>query len=208
MERKILLAEDHAIVIKGVKIIFETEFRNYTLDVVKNSAEMMRKLKTNNYEMAIIDLQLEDGDTFHLVGDILRLYRHLNVLIFTANPEEVYAQRLYKAGIKGYLNKITEDEEIARAIRQILDGKVYMSEVFKNILVANNTAKIKINISDILTTRELEVAHLMMQGAKAVDIGRELNMQPSTVATFKMKIFSKLNITNIIELKDLFKNFE
>lgn len=207
MSRKILLAEDHAIVIKGIKILFETEFKSYTLDVVKNSVDMIRHLKTDDYEMAIIDLQLEDGDTFRLVSELPKIYPQMIILVFSANPEELYAQRLYKAGIKGYLNKNADDEEIITAIRHTLNGHVYMSENFKSMIISNPFAKGKFNPLEKLSIRELEVANLLKIGKKTSDICNDLGMQSSTVATFKMKIFSKLNITNVIELKELFENY-
>lgn len=207
MSRKILLAEDHAIVRKGIKILFETEFKSYTLDVVKNSVDMIRHLKTDDYEMAIIDLQLEDGDTFRLVSELPKIYPQMIILVFSANPEELYAQRLYKAGIKGYLNKNADDEEIITAIRHTLNGHVYMSENFKSMIISNPFAKGKFNPLEKLSIRELEVANLLKIGKKTSDICNDLGMQSSTVATFKMKIFSKLNITNVIELKELFENY-
>ncbi|MEQ1675907.1 MAG: response regulator transcription factor [Chitinophagaceae bacterium] len=208
MAKKVLLAEDHSIVIKGVKIIFETEIKGYVLDVVKNSSDLLKYLKHNSYELAIIDLQLEDGDTFHMIGDILELYPHLNILVFTANPEEIYAKRLFKAGVKGYLNKLTDDEEINKAIRHTLSGNVYMSENFKSLMVGNPGTKGKLNVLDKLSPREMEVANLLKMGKKTSEICAELNVQSSTVATYKLKIFEKLGITNPIELKELFKNHE
>lgn len=207
MSRKVLLAEDHAIVIKGIKILFETEFKGYTLDVVKNSVDMIRSLKSNEYVMAIIDLQLEDGDTFRLVSDLPKIYPQMIIMVFSANPEELYAQRLYKSGIKGYLNKNADDEEIVRAITHTLNGHVYMSENFKSLIISNPFTKGKFNPLEKLSIRELEVANLLKIGKKTSDICNDLGMQSSTVATYKMKIFSKLNITNVIELKELFENY-
>lgn len=207
MEKKVLLAEDHAIVVKGLRMIFETGFKDYKLHTTRNSKELMRLLKNNSYALVIIDLQLEDGDMNHLIGDIFRIYPHLNILIFSANPEEVYAGGLFRAGAKGYLNKSADDEEIIKAIRLLLHGKLYMSENFKISLITKMRVNNKRDSIESLTTRQMEVAHLLKQGIKPSEIGRQLNLQPSTVATFKMKIFSKLKVSNIIELKDVFENF-
>ncbi|MBL7732446.1 MAG: response regulator transcription factor [Chitinophagaceae bacterium] len=205
---KVLLAEDHAIVIKGIKIIFEAEFRGYSLDIAKNSTELMRYLQKNTYAMAIIDLQLEDGDIFHLLPDIVSLHPSLDMLVFTANPEEVYAKRLFKIGVKGFLSKNAADEEITKAIRNILSGNVYLSESFKAILLNDFSVKNKSNLLHKLSARELEVANLLKKGLKTTDICKELNMQSSTIATHKNRIFAKLNISNIIELNELFDNLE
>lgn len=204
--KKVLLAEDHSIVIKGMTIIFETEFVDYDLNVVSNSSDLMNALKKEKFQLAIIDLQLEDGDTLHLVTDILRLYPELNILIFSGNPEELYAQKLYNKGVKGYLNKQTKDSEIIFALRQILDGKTYVSENFKRFLLRKDEgAK---NPFDKLSAREMEVLNLMLQGKRSLEICRELNLQKSTVATYKAKLFTKLQINNVLELKQLVNNYK
>jgi DNA-binding NarL/FixJ family response regulator len=204
--KKVLFAEDHSIVIRGMKILFEREFSQYQLDVVHNSIDMMNALKTNSYELAIIDLHLDDGDSLHLISTLLKLYPTLNVLVFSGNPEQIYAQKLYAEGVKGYLSKQTADEEIVFALKQLLDGKRYMSENFKKMLLAKKDAPE--NPIDKLTQREMEVLNLMVQGKRSSDICKELNLQASTVATYKVKLFSKLQVTNIIELSKLLESYK
>jgi two-component system invasion response regulator UvrY len=206
--KKILLAEDHSIVIKGISILFEAEFRDCTLDVVKNTGSLMNALKNNIYQLIIVDLQLEDGDTLHLVTDILSLYPHLNILIFSGNAEEIYAQKLYNDGVKGYLSKQSNDNLVIEAIKTTMQGNIYISEKFKNALLTENRNPSQVNMLEKLTSREMDVANLMQQGKRPSEICRELNLQSSTVATYKMKIYAKLNITNVIELKQLFLNYQ
>ena len=205
--KKVLLAEDHSIVIKGLKLTFETEFPGYALDIVKTSVDLMKALKATPYPMAIIDLQLEDGDTLHLITDLIRLYSELHVLVFSANPEALYAQKLYNAGVRGYLNKQSPDEEVVDAIRLILAGKTYLSENFKNIITSRKYGATTENPFEKLSDRETEVLNLLVSGKKPSEICQELNLQASTVATYKMKIFTKLNVKNVIELTQLTSNF-
>jgi DNA-binding NarL/FixJ family response regulator len=206
--KKVLLAEDHSIVIKGMKMIFEAEFTDCQLEVTKTIAGLMRALQANQFHVAIIDLQLEDGDTMHLITDIHRIYPDLKILVFSANPEELYAQRLYQEGIKGYLHKQTEDKEIIHAIRLIMEGKTYVSEHFKNYLLAAKDHHHRYdNPFEKLTLREMEVAHLLIQGNRSIEICRELNIQPSTTATYKAKIFQKLGVKNTLQLKELANTF-
>lgn len=204
--KKVLFAEDHSIVIRGMKMIFEREFKDYSLDIVSNSVDLMKALKNNNYELAILDLHLEDGDTLHLIGTILNIYTKLNVLVFSANPEELYAQKLYTEGIKGYLSKQTNDEEIISALSQLLAGKRYMSESFKEFLVTKKNSSA--NPFDKLTQREMEVLNLIIKGKRPMEICQELNLQSSTVATHKVNIFTKLNVKNVLELNQLVNNYK
>ena len=206
--KKVLLAEDHSIVIKGLKMTFETEFSAYRLETVRTSTDLMKTLRSADFDMAIIDLHLEDGDTLHLIADLVRIYPELKILVFSGNPEELYAQKLYNTGVKGYLSKQSPDEEVIDAIRQILNGKTYLSENFKDIITNRKYSSTVENPFDKLSHRETEVLNLLITGKKPSEICQELNLQASTVATYKMKIFTKLNVTNVVELAQLTNNFK
>jgi two-component system, NarL family, invasion response regulator UvrY len=205
--KKVLFAEDHSIVIRGMKMIFEREFKDCELEIVHNTTDLMNQLKSNEYELAIIDLHLEDGDTLHLISTILNLYNGLNVLIFSGNPEELYAQKLYKEGVKGYLSKQTSDDEIIFALKQLLEGKRYMSEGFKKFLLTKSDPSNN-NPFERLSQREMEVLNLMVKGKRPGEICQELNLQPSTVATYKLKLYAKLNVKNILELSQLMRSYK
>ena len=204
---KVLFAEDHSIVIRGMKILFETEFNTYSLDIVNNTSDLMNYLKKNVYHVAIVDLQLEDADTLHLITDIRNLYPDLNILIFSGNPEELYAQKLYNQGVRGYLSKQATDAEIIYALHQLFEGKTYMSETFKNFLLRSRDPANESPFSK-LSQREMEVLNLMIQGKRSSEICRELNLQASTVATYKAKLFTKLGVNNVLELKQLVSNYK
>lgn len=208
MVDKILIAEDHAIVINGIVQIFEADFGKFELETVKNGADLMEALKGKHFKMAIIDLHLKDGDSMHLITDIRSLYPELDIIVFSGNPEELYAQYLYQAGIKGYLSKDASDEEIISAVRLVLDGKTYISEKYKNFLIAKSLSRNNFeNPFTALSQREMEVAVLLMQGKRTGEICQELNLQPSTVSTYKIKLFGKLNVKNVLEMKQLMNNY-
>ena len=199
-----MIVEDHSIVIKGLKIIFEKEFVGYSPDIVSSMAEMMKALKNNDYCLTILDMQLEDGVSLNIIPDVIKLYPSLAILIFTGYPEEVYAQRLFSYGVKGYLNKNSEEREIIYALHTILAGKTYFSENYKNILLGKNENGYSTgNPFDLLSQRELETALLLLQGKRSSEICSELNIQPSTVTTYKIKIFTKLGVNNVVDLERL-----
>jgi DNA-binding NarL/FixJ family response regulator len=201
---RILFAEDHSIVVTGMKIIFQIHFPQWELEVVAKTTDLMDALKKNSYLMAIIDLQLEDGETYHLIADILRMYPKLNTLIFSTNPDEIYARKLYQVGIKGYLNKTTSDEEMVESIRQVAKGNLFISHRFRNYMSTIKPAK-NLNPIENLSHREMEILSLIMKGRKTSEISHDLNLQLSTVSTFKSRIFTKLKVDNIIELTQVMR---
>ncbi|MES2772775.1 MAG: response regulator transcription factor [Bacteroidota bacterium] len=206
--QKVLLAEDHGIVIKAIQIIFETDFRNYTLATVRNSKDLLQAVQQEDYALVIIDLELEDGNIVPLIHELLTLNPGLPVLIFSGKPEELYAQPLYANGIMGYLSKQAGDTEVMEALRTALTGKLYVSEKMA-AMMTNGPAKTSgTHPFENLSPQEMQVALLMQQGKKPSEICRELSLQSSTVATYKMKIFTKLNISNVIELNQIFINYQ
>lgn len=205
--KKVLLAEDHSIVVKGMKMMFETDIPDCRLDDVRTGADMMKALKNGGYQMAIIDLHLVDGDTLHLIADLTQLYPQLGILVFSGNPEELYAQKLYRLGVKGCLNKQSSDAEVLEAIRQVLAGKIFLSDRFKDIITNRQYGVAASNPFESLSHREMEVLNLLIEGKRTSEMSRELNLQPSTIATYKMKMFSKLGVANVPQLIKLVHNF-
>lgn len=202
--KRILIAEDHTIVINGLKLIVESQFRGYGLTVVSSMAELMKVLKNNEYNLAILDMQLHDGISLNIIPDVLKLYPSLPILMFTGYAEDVYAQRLFTYGVKGYLSKNSEEKEIIYALQTVLAGKMYFSEQYKSILLGKNESGASTqNPFDLLSPREMETALLLLQGKRSSQICSELNVQPSTVTTYKIKIFTKLGVNNVVDLEKL-----
>jgi two-component system, NarL family, invasion response regulator UvrY len=202
--QKVLMVEDHSIVMKGFRLLFEKNFGSYELDMVSSIAEMMMALKKHSYQMAVVDMQLEDGLSLNIIPDVVQLYPQLAILMFTGYAEDVYAQRLYSLGVKGFLNKNAEESEIMYALQTVLAGKTYFSESYKNVML-NRSSQQPTNKNPFsqLSNREMETALLMLQGKRSSEICSELNIQPSTVTTYKIKIFTKLQITNVVDLERL-----
>lgn len=180
-------------------------FNDVKLQVAESCNEMMNGLKSCSYDLAILDLQLSDALSMHLIPEIIKLYPTLPILIFSANPEELYAQKLYKDGVKGFLSKYADRSEIEYAITRILAGNIYMSDNFKHFLLSQNSGS-KSPLFGNLSQRETEVAMLLLQGKRTSEIGQELNLRASTVATYKMKIFTKLKISSVVGLEQIARN--
>jgi len=207
--KRVIFAEDHNIVAGGMLRLFEREFQDYLLDHVTSGRGLFNALKANQYDYAIIDLTLEDGDTFHLIENILAIYPDLRIMIFTGNPEKIYASRLYSVGIRGFLNKLATDAEISNALHLFLQGKDYLSDEFKTYLLSklNPGTDIQLNPFELLTSRELDVVNQLLTGKKIGEVASELNLHSNTISTYKNRVFDKLGITNSLQLTELARNF-
>jgi DNA-binding NarL/FixJ family response regulator len=139
-----------------------------------------------------------DGIT--LTEWILSRYPEQAILVFSMNPTGIFAKKLYQMGIKGYLNKQAETNEIKRALRIILvDKKQYMNEEFKAILAQDFLNKNPANPIDKLSKRELSIAQLLAQGRSFDEIAKQLNIEPSTIRTYKGRIFQKMDVSSLHE---------
>lgn len=197
--KRVILAEANNMAVKGMKMIFEVKFLDCQLDVTRNIADFRHMLELFTYDLAIIDLPGND-DIFQLVGGIHGRYPELSILVLSDQPEDLFARRLYKEGIKGYLQYWTGEDEIADAIKVLLRGETYVSENLRRLLLAREQRD---HPFDRLSIREIQVLSLLMRARRPMEICAALKIKPSTASTHKRKIFQKLGISNTLELKAL-----
>lgn len=201
--KKFLLVDDHAILRAGVKMLLSENFNSCKIDEAENEQEAVKRIKTNDYDLIFLDINMPETNALGLLTFILITKPESKVLIFTMNAEKIHAKRYMEAGAKGYLSKDTSVDEIIRVIKLLLDNKKYYSDNFIDTLVNEKMGKQVHNPFEKLSKREYEIANLLLQGKTVTEISLLLNIQPSTTGTHKAKIFEKLNVNNLVELKDL-----
>ncbi len=151
----------------------------------------------------MLDVKMPNTNTLQLMEYIRITYPKLNVVIFSMNSESVYAKRFLKAGAKGFVNKDAPLEEVIKAIKLVLSGKKYISESMMEHLAEFGTDSQEKNLFNTLSPREFEIVSLILKGESISHIAHSLNLQISTVGTHKARIFEKLKVSNLIELKEL-----
>lgn len=204
-KKKFLLVDDHNIVISGLKFILSNEFHGCTI-VTANTSEMAVSLfKKDEYDLIILDINLAGEDSTNLMMNFINRDANVKILIFSMRDEELYASRYMRLGAFGFLNKDSNDQDLINAIRGILDGKKYLSNrlVFK--ITTDISKNINYNPFHSLSDRELEIALLIIKGQTVSQISKALFLHTSTIGSHKAKVFSKLGITNSVELINLAK---
>ena len=193
--QRILIADDHSIVRKGLMIHCQNELGFSDVDEVANCSQLMKALKRKEYTHLILDLIMADGMTLEILPNIRALYRSLNIFVFTMQSKEIYGPATEAYGIKYFISKDAPEKESLRSLKEFLYNlKVphpSQAELSRN------------NAFDKLTPRETEVLHYMLLGMGNAAIGRKLNIEASTISTFKRRIFDKTKTTTIFELKEL-----
>ncbi|HMW26623.1 MAG TPA: response regulator transcription factor, partial [Ferruginibacter sp.] len=155
------------------------------------------------YDLVILDIQMPKTDTLGLMEYIHIKYPAAKVLMFSMSAENIYAKRFMKAGAYGFISKEAPLEEITRAINMILNGKKYISDTLAEKLAEDSFSGKTGNPFNDLSPREFEIVSLLLEGKTVTDISHTLNIQTSTVGTHKARLFDKLGVTNILELKEL-----
>jgi len=196
----ILIVDDHDVIRQILGLIIKAEFPKAVCSKVENAESCIALLKKEKFDLLILDMNLPDMEGISLTEWIRDSYPEQMILIFSMNPTEIFAKKLYQMGVMGYLNKQAATSEISKALRIILtEKKQYMNEEFKFILAQDFLNKKPSNPIERLSKRELSIAQLLAQGKTNEEIVSKLNIEASTIRTYKARIFQKLDVKNLHE---------
>jgi len=201
--KTILIVDDHEIVRSGLKMLINGFYPFVELHEAHNEESTVEILKKQQFDLVILDIHMPNSNSIGLLEYIGKMFPATKVLIFSMGSEVLYAKRFLQAGAKGYLSKDSSMGEVKLAIETILDGGKYISKNLMDILVDDVTANKSSNPFDQLSSREFQIASYLLDGQSLTEISTVLNLQPSTVGTYKGRIFEKLKVSNLVELLDL-----
>ncbi len=201
--KKFLLIDDHFVVRSGVKGLLAELYKPCEIFEAENSEKAISQLKQRSYDLIMMDVQIPQNDMLGLMEYIHIKYPDAKVLMFSMSPENIYAKRFLKAGAKGFLSKDSTFDETIRAINLVLNNRKYISETLAERLAEDSFTDNPGNPFDKLSAREFEIASMLLNGQTLSEIGRLLNLQASTIGTHKAKLFKKMNVANVLQLKEL-----
>ncbi len=199
---RVIIADDHAVVCTGLKLILNQTIDLRLTEQARNGDELLEKLTASVYDLVILDISMTGKDALDTLKEIKSSYPSLPIVIFTMNPDESFAARMFTNGASAYVNKETQPEQIISIIRQVLRGGKYITPK-QNALLENYTSHLNIfrhTAHNLLTDREYQVLHLLVQGIKKSDIASSLSVSKNTVSNHRNSIMKKLNIASNSEL--------
>ncbi len=204
---KILIADDHALFREGLHYTLQTLDSNVEILEAKNGKEVIQLVRHNpDVELVLMDLDMPDFDGYSGLTHLRASYPELPVVIVTASEYEQDMIRIMKCGAAGYIPKSSTSQEMLDAIRQILNGDIYVP----NLSASSGTFQIRQNIPAIqpqsssleslekfdLTPRQREVLQLMCDGLSNKNIAHQLGMAEGTVKIHVTAILKSMNATN------------
>jgi DNA-binding NarL/FixJ family response regulator len=201
---RILVADDHVIIRRGMRDLLNDHVRPCEVHEAGSCAELLAQLPRRTFHLLMLDLQLGDGSALDLIEGIQRDHPAVRVLVYSMGAERIYAQRVLRMGCAGYLSKESGEEEVLRAVRTVLQGREYRSHELELRLLRPSGSAQSGPLPDPFTTlsdREVLVMEELLTGTGVKDIADKLGLQPTTVATYKARLFDKLGASNLLDLK-------
>lgn len=203
-KHSIVVVDDHPIIREGISKIINQQKDMEVVGEAVNVNEAIKILKKKNPDMAIVDISLKDSNGIDLIKEVKSKIGTLPILVLSMHPETLYAERVLRAGARGYIMKHEPPEKIIHAIRKVLEGKIYLSEdISEKILsgLTGVTPKDTQSAIGSLSDRELEVFRLIGEGFKPHQIADQLFLSVKTVETYTFRLKQKLNLDSASELR-------
>jgi len=197
---RILIADDHSVVRKGLRQILLEGFPTADIEEVPDAEEMIRKIMQQEFNVVISDLSMPGRSGLEALSQIKQINPKLPVLILSIHPEEQYALRVLKAGASGYLSKDMAPDELVNAVQRVMLGKKYITASIAEKLAAvldNDSGR---SPHENLSDREFSVLKMLAAGKSVSEIAETLFLSVTTVSTYRSRILTKMNMKNNADL--------
>jgi DNA-binding NarL/FixJ family response regulator len=190
----ILIADDHAVVRRGLKEILADAIPGADFFEAGNGDEVLSLLGKSQIGLLVLDINMPGRSGMDVLRDVKHTYPRLPVIILSCQPEDQYAVRCLRAGAAAYINKESAPEELALATKKILSGGRYVSSSLAEKLVANLDVDTDKPLHELLSDREYEVMKLIAAGVPLTEIGDRLHVSVKTISSYRARIMEKMQM--------------
>lgn len=203
MLKRIIIVDDHPIVREGFAKLINSEKNFEVVGKAEDASEALEIIQKLKPDVAMVDLSLKKSNGIELIKDLQALCPDVRVLVVSLHDEEIYAERVLRAGARGFIMKAEAVDDIITAVRKVADGEIYLSSKMQSKMIENlayGGKKDNVDPIDILSDREFEVFLMIGNGLKTKSIAEQLNLSVKTIETYKSHLKIKLNLNDGIEL--------
>jgi DNA-binding NarL/FixJ family response regulator len=195
---KFLIADDHAIVRKGLVQILREEFASAQITEVSNSNQVLEEVNRQPWDVIMLDISMPGRNGIETLKQIRSNGVRTPVLMLSMHPEDQYAVRVLKAGASGFLNKETATDELLVAVKKVLEGRKYITPYVAEKLASGEFDEKALH--DALSDREMQVLQFIALGKTVSEIALEISLSVNTISTYRTRILEKLNLSNNAEI--------
>lgn len=201
----ILIADDHTIVRRGFKNLMALRLPQVKVEEVADLAALRERLaRTPRPDLLVLDLQFPDGNGMDILPKLCSDRLQPPVLVYSMNPARIHGTKTMKMGAMGYVSKEAAEEDVVTAVNAVLAGRSYLNpDLALRTARASNTVEVDTNPLERLSARELMVLDHLLTGAGVKDVAEKLGLGVSTVGTYKIRIYEKLGVSNILDLQTM-----
>ncbi len=198
--KRVLIADDHALMRKGLKETLEEEVGQMTFGEADNSAQVLELVTKQKWDLVLLDINMEGRSGLDALSEIRKLRPKLPVLILSMYPEEDFAVRALKLGASGYISKRLASDELVAAVKKVLAGGRYITPAVADQLAADLNRETNRVPHDILSNREFQIMQMIAAGKTLKEIAAELHISVKTVGTYHGRLLAKMQMSSDVEL--------
>ncbi len=204
MRFKVLIADDHGVVRKGLRLLLEQYPELEVIGEAANGRDAVTMAATLSPQIVVMDVAMPILNGIEAAEQIINANSKIGIIILTMHADESYLLRALNVGIKGYLLKESAEEDLLLAIRSVARGKPFFSRAINETLLEDYMRVLKQQgLSDtfhLLTAREKEVLQLLAEGKTNKEVATLLDLSPYTVESHRTNLMQKLNVHNTAEI--------
>lgn len=200
---RVVIVDDHPIVRQGLAQLIAARSDLTVCGEADNAADALNVIEQTQPDVAVVDLALRDSDGMDLIKDIRVRFPKMAVLVLSMRDEAFYAERVLRAGARGYITKDEGTASVIEGIRKVLVGEVFLSQKMAAKMLQRlvpGRVDIKAPLEELLTNRELQVFELVGAGLSTSEIAAKLHLSVKTIETYRERIKEKLKLDSAADL--------
>jgi DNA-binding NarL/FixJ family response regulator len=192
---RVLLADDHTILRKGVRMLIESQPDMEVVGEAKTGREAITEVRNLKPDVVVMDVSMPDLNGIESTRQICEEQGAPKVVALSMHKDSVYVREILRAGARGYLVKDSDDEDLVRAIRVVHRGEAFLSPAIADAVLTDYRKQVS-NPVDLLTSREREVLTMIAEGKTNKEIAVALNLSVYTIESHRGSVMEKLNLHN------------
>jgi DNA-binding NarL/FixJ family response regulator len=197
---RVVIVDDHAILRRGLTQIIAESGDMQVVGEADASAPALRLLRETPCDVVLLDISLPDRNGIETLKLIRKEFHSLQVLMLSMHPENQYAVRALKAGAAGYLTKQSAPSQLVSAIRQVKDGRKYVTPAVAQELANSIDHDSERPLHEALSIREYQTMCMIASGKSLTDMAHQMSISVKTVSVYRARVLEKMHLKNNAEL--------
>jgi len=197
---RILIADDHPVVRRGLKETLSEAFTQVTFGEATTAEDAVKQVEKQNWDVVILDISMPGKSGLDILDDLHHLRPRLPILLLSMHPEGQFARRALKSGAAGYLTKDSVSTELTEAVRRVRAGGRYVSASLAEALAFDLRSGADAPIHELLSNREFQVLRMLASGMTVKQIADEIALSVKTISTYRARILLKTGLKTTADL--------